>query len=895
MRIQFTASLMVALISGCAFAQDWNVSVKTDTNGVLRVPLAAPFAASNNLATVTAVNASNAVQDAALVVVSNAMVAAVTNASKANSNYTDTVFSGISTNYLTNGVGSGCTVTTTGKTFYVTVVAPTGTAASVDADLQDHKTNAIAHTNIFASFALTSTPIIINGETQTIGRANFSVAGMTTQQVYDLSGAVVASSNLATISQVTTSLDLTANTSITDTVAKAASALQAESDTLQTVVNRGNGATNVGSLANISDISSAGLTGPFRSVFGRGLNVTNIHTGAHGAKQIGYNNFGSWTIGDISYGAIQNAYNAGTMWIKTGAYGAQQSGNNSGLMVIENSAHSAQQHGQVANGAAATNNGVGAIQLLNLSNGQKAYTTSGGSGSLMLGAGVSTNKYSIVAGDGQISHGEESITAGGGFYHGVVPVLTNVSTDAIVAAGGLLTNSTGLGLTGVWHTNDIVPFDVYTNGYDTTPLTVSALAFKEGVGMSRTWQTIDTNGVIIGEATSGWDTNFLNITTNGGLQFVANAYVTQTNGFAGQSVPSADWVRSLFSGGSLLYNVTNQNPINTNWYMAANFTNDAGQVRTYNAVTNDQYLGFGIMSTQRYTTVYSPMTVNAYLGFNTGGGRSVSVKPEFYYSYDGTNILGDYAATAQALSAGSNMYSWVISYPTVVSTNSEGIYVHRRFKVTSQTANPNVSIYGSGSTPSTIGFANPPVYDSSLGVRGAIGGSVNGATGSYDSVTRFLTLTAPSGGGAGVFTNWIDASSIGVGDESIFPTYQNRTNANGSMRFIGWDKTVINSWAGPFIIVPAAAAINTHWLGYHSTTGSTALIVRWRDGLNAWTTATSTPVQATGTLTNLDLLTFSITNAAPVGRPIEVEISTSSTNLGTAAGYHYLKAWGWTP
>jgi len=57
---------------------------------------------------------------------------------------------------LTGGVGNGATVTVTGKTFYVTVVAPTGTAASVDADLQDHKTNATAHASLFALDNLTN-------------------------------------------------------------------------------------------------------------------------------------------------------------------------------------------------------------------------------------------------------------------------------------------------------------------------------------------------------------------------------------------------------------------------------------------------------------------------------------------------------------------------------------------------------------------------------------------------------------------------------------------------------------------------------------------------------------------------------------------------------------------
>jgi hypothetical protein len=159
----FTATLTALLLAGCAFAQDWNVSVKTDTNGALRVPLAAPFRATNDIASASAMNASNTADRAYA-------LGLVTNASIASSNYTDTIAGGkastnemsavVATNAaqdisiassLTNGVGSGCTVTTTGKTFYVSVVAPTGTAASVDADLQDHKTNNTAHAELFSN------------------------------------------------------------------------------------------------------------------------------------------------------------------------------------------------------------------------------------------------------------------------------------------------------------------------------------------------------------------------------------------------------------------------------------------------------------------------------------------------------------------------------------------------------------------------------------------------------------------------------------------------------------------------------------------------------------------------------------------------------------------------
>jgi hypothetical protein len=137
--------------------------------------------------------------------------------------------------------------------------------------------------------------------------------------------------------------------------------------------------------------------------------------------------------------------------------------------------------------------------------------------------------------------------------------------------------------------------------------------------------------------------------------------------------------------------------------------------------------------------------------------------------------------------------------------------------------------------------------------------------------------------------------AIGVGLEATFPTYNIRTNANGSMPVLAFDKTVANSWAGPFVIVPLATNITTFWQGYHSTTGTTAVAFRWRSGLNAWSTITTSSLQnATGSLTSLDTLSLAVSGLTALV-PIEAEITTISTNSGTSAGYHYLRAWGWTP
>lgn len=174
------------------------------------------------------------------------------------------------------------------------------------------------------------------------------------------------------------------------------------------------------------------------------------------------------------------------------------------------------------------------------------------------------------------------------------------------------------------------------------------------------------------------------------------------------------------------------------------------------------------------------------------------------------------------------------------------------------------------------------------GGTGTAGIATNGAN------DYTLTFTAPGAGGSATRTNWIDALAIGIGAETNYPTYSVRTNAAGAMPVLGWDKTVDNAWAGPIIITPGAAAITSYWHGYHSGTGTTYVVLRWRDSLNAWSTPYTSPVlTASGTLTNLDAHAVAVTQAWTVGTPIEMELLTLTN--GTSSGYHYLRLWGWTP
>lgn len=251
--------------------------------------------------------------------------------------------------------------------------------------------------------------------------------------------------------------------------AESLGAMTNETDTLATVLARGNNAAGL-SVTNFADMSGTG-----RRMFGIGLSLVDVASNAYGAMQSGLNegvntisnsahgaiqnglNSGTRTVGAASYGAIQNGINYGTgvQTISGAAYGALQNGYNDGIQIIDvygygaiqsglnqgsqtigYAAVGASQRGSIIANAAATNNGVGAMQLFDLTSGQKALTTAGGDASILIGAGTASNKNAIVAGDGEVSHGDGSITAGGGFYGPSATLAAALTASNIVQTSG---------------------------------------------------------------------------------------------------------------------------------------------------------------------------------------------------------------------------------------------------------------------------------------------------------------------------------------------------------------------------------------------------------------------------------------------------------------------------
>lgn len=249
--------------------------------------------------------------------------------------------------------------------------------------------------------------------------------------------------------------------------------------------------------------------------------------------------------------------------------------------------------------------------------------------------------------------------------------------------------------------------------------------------------------------------NFLNLTGGTVSGPVLSTSASASNAPAANEFPSAGWVRSLFTGGLTLYNVTNRHPVNPDWYQAAASTNTTQQARFYTNYSVGQYLSNGIMSTQLFTQISSPMTVDSYLSLS-GPAAAATVHPEFYYSYDGTNLLGDFSCGAQTLVSGTtNLYTFVVSFPTVTSTNAAGFYVVRRFKVdTISGAATIIGIHGSGGTPSKITIEGP---NSGLG---------NAYLPNNQTFTGVNTFTQPIIGSGASLTNIHDTTDSALATAS---------------------------------------------------------------------------------------------------------------------------------
>lgn len=203
--------------------------------------------------------------------------------------------------------------------------------------------------------------------------------------------------------------------------------------------------------------------------------------------------------------------------------------------------------------------------------------------------------------------------------------------------------------------------------------------------------------------------------SNGSAIFPSPALSTSpsTNSPANEELATAGWVRGLIAGqGIEIFNTTNASTVGTNVGSGQRlYTFQTGIPApanvTFASVTNGEYLG-STVTTNTFQIFAGPVVGNSYIFFPSGGGRSVSIHEEVYYSYDRTNWTELSTTADQAIIGGStNLYQFALAFPPYVSTNTAGFYVQKRRKVGVQTATPNVTIWVGTNTPSHMDIAGP--------------------------------------------------------------------------------------------------------------------------------------------------------------------------------------------
>lgn len=262
---------------------------------------------------------------------------------------------------------------------------------------------------------------------------------------------------------------------------------------------------------------------------------------------------------------------------------------------------------------------------------------------------------------------------------------------------------------------------------------------------------------------------------------------------------TAGWIRNLFAGsGVSYYTTTNVNSSFTNNDMS-NGTNFEFSLtippynrRIYTAPGAGTYTG-SVVVTNKILQLNPGVTVDAYMENSGGtGAKTLTIHPEIYISYDGTNWQGDWSAASQnIIDSQTNLYQWVISNPLYVTTNATGFYVQRRFKVDANTSSCNLTTHMGTNKPSHItlvastsasGNAFLPANQTFTGSNTFTGVTVINGAGTaatvvnlgLDANNNVVTNASPVGGGGG-----------GAPDISTFVQtfvgFEDFLNANGAI------------------------------------------------------------------------------------------------------------------
>lgn len=281
-----------------------------------------------------------------------------------------------------------------------------------------------------------------------------------------------------------------------------------------------------------------------------------------------------------------------------------------------------------------------------------------------------------------------------------------------------------------------------------------------------------TNGYLTSEGFYLKSTNW--IATNAHT-FTSPVYSSSssTSAPSATELTTAAWVRGLFAGGGANYYAGTVQDTGTNTDTPSQpiyqFTSTPQpySVRSYSLAGVDGYIG-SVVTTNKFMNLEGPIVVNANLTLvSSAGGRSASVKPEIYYSYDKTNWFGDWSAPGQNITTGTNQYQWVIGFPGVSATNASGFYVQRRFKITATNGTDQTIVFTLG-TNATITTAS----HISIPASGASGFSIDGSNVVSGTLAAARIPPMPN------ITNYISIPASAFNPSSNAATAMTITNGN---------------------------------------------------------------------------------------------------------------------
>lgn len=269
------------------------------------------------------------------------------------------------------------------------------------------------------------------------------------------------------------------------------------------------------------------------------------------------------------------------------------------------------------------------------------------------------------------------------------------------------------------------------------------------------------NGFDLATDTVGVTNNQTGVTLEGQMSN------TNTAAPADDDLARAGWVRGQLAFGLPYYMTTNLASVA--WLP----TNTTGLGES-SAPAVETWMNFGVTGVGHYCAsmllssntfsgdLAGPSTIELFAYTPGGAGRSLSVKPEIYWTYDlGSAAItnGDFSALPQALTVGvTNNLKYSITWPTQSPTGD--YYVVSRLKVTARGNNTTNIVLGVGGTAASYALLQAS-STASLGTRGATQSivRVNGTNyaASFDATTRSFSNdigTISGGGGTGTGNTW---------------------------------------------------------------------------------------------------------------------------------------------